>query len=170
MKLIIDIEPRYCKDMQSDVKELYYEAINRITEAVRNGKPYEETQGDFISRSALKKEIEQYQIQWNKNCDIDIAKWNCCGTILAIIDNAPAVYDNPYSDGREDGYIEGYEQAKKESERQQGEFTDLERKVIVDSINYLLGAELLEENGYTEEVINALKSVLQKLGAEENHL
>jgi hypothetical protein len=46
---------------------------------------------DLISRSALKKEIEQYQIQWNKNCDIDIAKWNCCGTILAIIDNAPTV-------------------------------------------------------------------------------
>ncbi len=41
MKLIIDIEPRYCKDMESDVKELYYEAINRITEAVRNGKPYD---------------------------------------------------------------------------------------------------------------------------------
>lgn len=48
--------------------------------------------------------------------------------------------------------------------------SDLERKVIVDSINYLLGAELLEENGYTEEVVNALKSVLQKIGAEENHL
>ena len=50
------------------------------------------------------------------------------------------------------------------------EFTDLEQNVIADAINYLLGAELLEENGYTEEVINALKSVLQKLGAEEDHL
>jgi hypothetical protein len=49
-------------------------------------------------------------------------------------------------------------------------FTDLERKVIADSINYLLGAELLEENGYTEEVVNSLKSVLQKIGSEENHL
>ena len=29
---------------------------------------------------------------------------------------------------------------------------------------------LLEENGYTEEVIKALKSVLQKIGAEEDHL
>lgn len=57
-----------------------------------------------------------------------------------------------------------------EVERPQGEFTDLERKVIADSINYLLCAELLEENGYTETVINALKSVLQKIGAEENHL
>ena len=46
---------------------------------------------DLISREALKKSIEQYQIQWNKNCDIDIAKWNCCETILAIIDNAPTV-------------------------------------------------------------------------------
>jgi len=53
-------------------------------------------------------------------------------------------------------------------ERPQGEFTDLERKVTAGAINYLLGAELLEENGYTEEVINALKSVLQKVGAEED--
>ena len=50
------------------------------------------------------------------------------------------------------------------------DFTDLEQEVITDAINYLLGAELLEENGYTEEVINALKSVLQKIGAEENRL
>ena len=49
MKLIIDIEPRYCKYMDSDVKELYYEAINRITEAVRNGIPYEEKQGEWIT-------------------------------------------------------------------------------------------------------------------------
>ena len=55
-------------------------------------------------------------------------------------------------------------------ERPQGEFTDLEQKVIADAINYLLGAELLEENGYTEEVIDALKSALQKLDAEEDHL
>ena len=47
MKLIIDIEPRYCKYMYSDVKELYYEAINRITEAVRNGQPYEEKSHDY---------------------------------------------------------------------------------------------------------------------------
>ena len=52
----------------------------------------------------------------------------------------------------------------------QGEFTDLEKELTADAINYLLGAELLEENGYTEEVINALKSVLQKIGAEEDHL
>lgn len=42
MKLIIDIDPRYCKDMHSEVKALYYEAITRITEAVSNGSPYEE--------------------------------------------------------------------------------------------------------------------------------
>jgi flagellar biosynthesis/type III secretory pathway protein FliH len=89
--------------------------------------------------------------------------------VREIIDNAPAVYDNPYSDGKEDGYIEGYEEAKRECELQ-GEFTDLEREVTADAINYLLGAELREENGYTEEVINALKSVLQKIGAEDNHL
>lgn len=42
MKLIIDIEPRYYTNMHSEIKELYYGAINRITEAVSNGIPYEE--------------------------------------------------------------------------------------------------------------------------------
>ena len=46
MKLIIDIEPRYCKNINSDVKGLYYEAINRITEAVSNGVPYDERPQD----------------------------------------------------------------------------------------------------------------------------
>ena len=60
MKLIIDIDPRYCKDMRSEVKELYYEAINRIIEAVSNGKPYEDKpQGDLISRDALKKSFAE---------------------------------------------------------------------------------------------------------------
>ena len=49
MKLIIDIEPRYYKNMRSEVKELYYEAINRITEAVSSGIPYDERpQGEWI--------------------------------------------------------------------------------------------------------------------------
>lgn len=47
-------------------------------------------------------------------------------------------------------------------------FTQLEKEEIADAINYLLDAELLEENGYTEEVINALKSALKKVGGTEN--
>ena len=46
-------------------------------------------------------------------------------------------------------------------------FTQLEKEEIVDAITYLLDAELLEENGYTEEVINALKSALKKVGGAE---
>lgn len=46
---------------------------------------------DLISREALKKAIEQYQIQWNKNCETDIAKWDSCESILAIINHAPTV-------------------------------------------------------------------------------
>jgi hypothetical protein len=89
MKLIIDIEPRYCKDMQSDVKGLYYEAINRITEAVRNGIPYEERpQGDLISRSELKKAINMII---DEEIKID-EKWaRGLKYSLKIIDNAPAV-------------------------------------------------------------------------------
>ena len=46
-------------------------------------------------------------------------------------------------------------------------FTQLEKEEIADAITYLLDAELLEENGYTEEVINALKSALKKVGGAE---
>ena len=61
MKLIIDIEPRYCKYMYSDVKELYYEAINRITEAVRNGKPYEERpQGQWVRKEEIIHLLERW--------------------------------------------------------------------------------------------------------------
>ena len=72
MKLIIDIEPRYCKDMESDVKALYYEAINRITEAVRNGIPYE----------------ERPQGEWIKIGDIGLAyTCNKCGEVNVISTN-----------------------------------------------------------------------------------
>ena len=46
-------------------------------------------------------------------------------------------------------------------------FTQLEKEEIAAAIKYLLGAELLEENGYTEEVINALRSALKKVGGQE---
>jgi len=71
---------------------------------------------DLISREALKKEIEQYQIQWNKNCDIDIAKWNCCGTILAIIDNAPTVEERSYEMGYQDGCEDGLQGIRPQGE------------------------------------------------------
>ena len=81
MKLIIDIEPRYCKDMRSEIKELYYEAINHIIEAVSNGIPYEERlQGDSISHEALKAKIPYL---WSDPTDICM--------LLDLIDNAPTV-------------------------------------------------------------------------------
>lgn len=46
-------------------------------------------------------------------------------------------------------------------------FTQLEKKEIAAAIRYLLGAELLEENGYTEEVKSALRSALKKVGGQE---
>ena len=46
-------------------------------------------------------------------------------------------------------------------------FTQLEKEEIAAAIKYLLGAELLEENGYTEDVKNALRSALKKVGGEE---
>ena len=66
---------------------------------------------DLISREKLKKEMAIY---------FDTSPY--FDHMIDVIDSAPAVYDNPYSDGREDGYIEGYEAAKRESERPQGEW------------------------------------------------
>ena len=108
----------------------------------------------LINADALKDKIPYL---WSDPTDISM--------LLDLIDNAPTVEQR---DNFDLGYIQGLEDGKKE--RPQDEFTDLEREVTADAINYLLGAELLEENGYTEEVINALKSALQKLGAEEDHL
>ena len=91
-----------------------------------------------------------------------------------VIDNSFKVDCNinmTLKEAYEKGFNRGLSKAPKSKvEQPQGGFTDLEKEVTADAINYLLGAELLEENGYTEEVINALKSVLQKIGAEEDHL
>lgn len=91
-----------------------------------------------------------------------------------VIDNSFKVDCNinmTLKEAYEKGFNRGLSKAPNSKvEQPQGEFTDLEKEVTADAINYLLGAELLEENGYTEEVINALKSALQKLGAEEDHL
>ena len=78
---------------------------------------------DLISREALLKAMEkerQYLLERGQTGAEHILVHHC----LPLIDNAPAVYDNPYSDGREDGYIEGYEEAKRESERPQGEWVE----------------------------------------------
>jgi hypothetical protein len=45
----------------------------------------------LIDANALEKAIEQYQVQWNRNREYDIAQWDCCESILAIVDNAPTL-------------------------------------------------------------------------------
>lgn len=42
-------------------------------------------------------------------------------------------------------------------------FTELELTEILEALNYLLDAELLPENGYTNEVIKALNSARDKV-------
>lgn len=120
---------------------------------------------------ALKEDLKQY---FSDGILDSVSAKLAFNMILRKINNAPTVETDIEEVGK-DAYKQGYTDGWKErfgepNERPQGEFTDLEQKVIADSINYILGAELLEENGYTEEVVNALKSVLQKIGAEEDHL
>ena len=42
------------------------------------------------------------------------------------------------------------------------EYTKAELGGITDALKYLLGAELLPENGYTDDAVNALNSALEK--------
>lgn len=108
----------------------------------------ERSQGDLISRSDLKIEVEK-QIAYCEDrskhqSDLDeVLRYSntAYGLRLAhiCIDNAPGVES----------------------------FTQKEKEEIADAINYLLGAELLEENGYTEEVKSALRSALKKVGGQE---
>ena len=46
-------------------------------------------QGEWISRSALIKAIENEQIQWNRNTESDCARWEECESIMALINRIP---------------------------------------------------------------------------------
>lgn len=43
------------------------------------------------------------------------------------------------------------------------EFSDKELEGIADALDYLLDAELLPENGYTDDVVETLESTLEKV-------
>ena len=43
------------------------------------------------------------------------------------------------------------------------EFSDKELEGISDALDYLLGAELLPENGYTDDVVETLELTLKKV-------
>lgn len=93
---------------------------------------------DLISREALKKAIEQYQIQWNKNCEIDIAKWDCCENILAIIDHAPTV--GPRIEYGTDGQPYKLSISNgKEFERPQGEWKEHYGSYICSECGQIIG-------------------------------
>ena len=42
-------------------------------------------------------------------------------------------------------------------------FTELELQMIAEAVDYLLGAELTEEDGWTDDDIDALYSIADKL-------
>ena len=108
-----------------------------IHTAIAQSTPYNPT-GDLISREALIKWIDDSVSQYGNTYSTDMLNmWGLFKNYL--INYAPTVEP----------------------------FTQLEKEEIADAITYLLDAELLEENGYTEEVIKALKSALKKIGGAE---
>jgi len=113
---------------------------------------------DLISRSELKKAFEKVYPLSTNEMGVVVNK-----RIYDIIDNAPSVYDNPYSDGREDGYIEGYEEAKRECERPTGEWIpvnerlpEVYKKVLVSDVFGVYIGEFIdaEENWGGKHFIN----------------
>lgn len=91
------------------------------------------------SGDLISREALKDALQYRSECGPDCTGMCCVDCFCDLINNAPAVEP----------------------------FTQLEKEEIAAAIKYLLGAELLEENGYTEEVIRALKSALKKVGGEE---
>ena len=83
MKLIIDIDEKLvCEGFKRHFTE---EERNILIRAIGNGTPYEErSQGDLISRDALKKSRDDYAEKRQ-----DILLWQA--DIEEIIDNAPTV-------------------------------------------------------------------------------
>ena len=55
-----------------------------------------------------------------------------------------------------------FNQFNKGHELKSPEYTELELEGIADAIEYLLGAELTAENGFTEDVIEALHTAYAK--------
>ena len=107
MKLIIDIPDKvysYITKELSGLKDDNSDSILlHLVNGVINSKPYEETQGDLISRSYLKQMIptpieDEYKY------------------VHQIIDNAPTVEDS-YSEGYSDGYLDGMYGCKYEDMR-----------------------------------------------------
>ena len=86
MKLIIDIDDKeyeFIKDLRSlmigrgTCKTIQYNVIN----AIKNGTPVS-TDGDLISREALKQALDEQMNNFEENCR---------DSVFDIIDNAPTV-------------------------------------------------------------------------------
>jgi hypothetical protein len=80
IKLIIEVDEKYYEACKDAVKELYPSQIDKV---IANGIPYNSTD-DLISRSALLKELDEY----NEFAVFD------CEAVKDIINNAPTI--SPY--------------------------------------------------------------------------
>lgn len=129
MKLIIDIPEKdleFIKDLtfvggfRGSTKTIQGNVIN----AIRNGKPYEETQSNLINRAALKEQIDS--VQYTKEfCIEHQIDYSISMQMLGmVIDNAPTVdisgseyfpYRTAYFNGLSDGIA---------TTRPQGEWID----------------------------------------------
>lgn len=108
-----------------------------ITE-IKRIQSIEQPQGDLIGREALKKAIKSY-------ADDQYAENEYLGecAIMTIIDNAPAVA------------------------KLQDNLSKDEKRLIGEAVNYLLGANLDEENGWSKEDVKILHSLCVKYFGED---
>lgn len=114
MKLIIDIDEniftRLFDCVDGGELSLSHADLDRLETAVRSGAPYEKIEGDLISRNTLK-DIVRSELA---DDGYGVRRF------IGIIDNVSAVVPEEFMNS----YQEGYDLARKEFERPEGEWID----------------------------------------------
>lgn len=118
MKLIIDVPEEIIEYIKNNgcLSVIY---TDEVAKAITNGIPVS-TEGDLISREALKKACSE-MVRGSNNSDfIPCPSWN---NAMELIDNAPTVVTNKIEfKAYNDGFKDGVEQGIKLEKRSQGEW------------------------------------------------
>lgn len=92
--------------------------------------------------------------------------------VMEYIDEVPTVETNievVAKDAYKQGYTDGWKERFGEpNERPQGELNADESRLIGEAVNYLLGADLVEENGWSENDIKVLQSLCERYYDEDS--
>lgn len=125
IKLLVEVE----EEILNGCKEAYSEGRvprehNAFRKAIANGTPI--TEGDLISREALKKAIEEVEDNYDGYEPNDLGKF--ISKVDELIDNAPTVEYPFYAEAYQTGYEEG------KNDRPQGEWIIVKDEKYGDNV------------------------------------